>query len=213
WDDDIDLAMPRPDFDYFIELTEKKILCKNYSIFNELHPYLKLFDNRTIFEEKFIKENLYSYGLFIDIFPIDGVPQEHLIDEHFCKIDKYKRKFDKSLMKIDGQGLLKLTYGLICWAPFRIMGHKRYCRKIELEAKKYSFDSCDNVSVAVWGWGRKDISSKKALLNRIKMRFRDREFWCQSNYVENLTLKYGDYMQLPPIENQQESHGNAYWKE
>ena len=86
-----------------------------------------------------------------------------------------------------------------------------YKEKVENIASKYPYDDAVFVSVSVWGWNYKDISKKSELENRVKFRFRDREFWCQGDSKNSLRLKYGDYMQLPPIEKRQVAHGAFFW--
>lgn len=94
WDDDIDIVMPRTDFDKLIEILEKE-QNKKYKI---LSPYdtnsffagqmLKVYDAETKLCEFPNKYNL-EYGAYIDVFPIDG------IDNSIVKARKYHKKYDK----------------------------------------------------------------------------------------------------------------------
>ena len=86
WDDDIDVFMPRPDYEIFIHLFEKintsRYLKLSHPWDNQnetyLHiPYLKIIDTRTIKYEKGCNKS--HGGLDIDVFPIDGLPKNELI--------------------------------------------------------------------------------------------------------------------------------------
>ena len=76
WDDDIDVMMPRPDFQKLLSLS---INNENYNIIKPgtagyYYNFAKLVDTRTILEEKGIKR-IDGLGVYIDIFPLDGMPE------------------------------------------------------------------------------------------------------------------------------------------
>ncbi len=77
WDDDIDIAMPREDYEQFIKIMSHK----KHPIYKLLaiectkgYPYTfaKVVDTRTRLVEE-IGKDLHQMGVFIDIFPIDGM--------------------------------------------------------------------------------------------------------------------------------------------
>ena len=84
WDDDVDIGMPRPDYERFSQLAQEK-----FPEFLELRWYkntkhspfqfIKLVDNRTTLKECFYDN--YIEGLYIDIFPLDGVRQNSLFEQ------------------------------------------------------------------------------------------------------------------------------------
>lgn len=77
WDDDVDVLMPRPDYEQFLELYEKNAQ-PSFFLLTPGSPdypssFTKLVSSRTRFESTqhlFPKE----YGVNLDIFPLDGVP-------------------------------------------------------------------------------------------------------------------------------------------
>ena len=75
WDDDIDIAMPRPDYDRFIKkfnAYSKDYQVEDYSITdNYPTPFAKVIDTRT--EMRMTLYNQRSSGVYIDVFPIDGI--------------------------------------------------------------------------------------------------------------------------------------------
>ena len=86
WDDDIDIMMPRPDYDRFLQ--EFDGAYPHYGVLwykndeNCLWPYAKVYDNRTVLEEHFIKT-----GINIDVFPVDGLPDESKINGYLKQLN------------------------------------------------------------------------------------------------------------------------------
>lgn len=83
WDDDIDVAMPRVDYDKFLEIASKELpeflfLQTALSDPGRGIGYAQLRDCRTsAIDVRYIDENnKYNQGIFIDIFPLDSVPEE-----------------------------------------------------------------------------------------------------------------------------------------
>lgn len=61
WDDDIDVSMPRPDYDKFIDLTRNNLsnIYEVYSVETRkdyIHPFAKIVDNRTVLFEKNVRD-------------------------------------------------------------------------------------------------------------------------------------------------------------
>ena len=75
WDDDIDIAMPRPDYDRFINTFNKQenyyqvVSRENNHAYS--YAFAKVYDNRTILQELHYKGS--TFGVYIDILPADGV--------------------------------------------------------------------------------------------------------------------------------------------
>ena len=75
WDDDIDVMMPRYDYDKFIEIAkslEGKYKVYGQAMGNSYHQYIKLVDTGTTCHESYVRDT-YSIGLWIDVFPLDAV--------------------------------------------------------------------------------------------------------------------------------------------
>ena len=76
WDDDIDIAMPRPDYEKFMEIFHAENLAVwTWRKDNKyLLPFAKVYDTRTeVHENADFGE---TFGVNIDIFPLDGLPKK-----------------------------------------------------------------------------------------------------------------------------------------
>ena len=95
WDDDLDIAMPRKDYNLLLEnaaswLPETfEFVCAEDDSSYPL-PFGKIQDaSTTLIERMHLK---YLGGIYIDVFPIDGVPENWLARKlHFAKYEYYKR--------------------------------------------------------------------------------------------------------------------------
>lgn len=211
WDDDVDLSMPRPDYERFISLAKQGWI-DYLEVRTDLAPFVKVEDKRTNFKES-IKMNKYSTGVFIDIFPIDGVPEnEEVLLKNIKCIKKDIRRVIKSTYEVKGRTCLRTLYKAVFFAGYRWKGPAYYAERIERRSLKHEYENANRVYVAVWDWGLKDISIKAEMEARIKIKFHGQEFWCQGDWHKSLTLKYSNFLELPPIEAQVPHHGNqAYW--
>lgn len=78
WDDDVDLLMPRPDFDKLHDLLRKGNIRPYYKLIslqmgNSFWPFAKIIDTRTYVKNEYSNVDQH---LWIDIFPMDGLPDD-----------------------------------------------------------------------------------------------------------------------------------------
>lgn len=219
WDDDVDVSMPRPDYERFIELT-KDSPWEYYEVCQYTQPFIKMVDKRTVMKERIVKDKLNTQSVFIDIFPIDGLPDSEKRQKlHFKKIRRYIRFLvfsivdSKKVAKETNESLLKKCCRNMIYTFFSIFYYKHMRDALNNAAKQYPYSESDYVSVSIWGFEEKDVSKRVELEKRIAIPFRDSEFWCQGDYIDSLKKKYGDFMKLPPEDKRPSFHGICYWKD
>lgn len=99
WDDDIDVALPRPDYEVFVRqaqaLLPEHIFLQNYRT-DSAFPYIfsKLRDSRTTYVEKSMAKLPIHHGVYIDVFPLDGYPQGKI---HAAVFEIRKRSYQHRL--------------------------------------------------------------------------------------------------------------------
>jgi len=216
WDDDIDICMPRPDYDRFMDIFKAPDLAvftwrKDNKI---LVPFSKVYDTRTELHEN--GDFGEKYGVNIDIFPVDGLPsgegklKNRVKYMKFCwgmqvgaTIDDYSKRRKSKQIQIK---LMKAFYA--------IFHCKHYLAgRTIVHAKKYDFDKSDKVAVLVWGYGMREVNNKSDILPLRKIKFEDGEFWAPHNDMP-LKNAFGDYMQLPPEDQRKYKHlPKMNWKE
>lgn len=216
WDDDIDIYMPRPDYEKLIKIVNEKYSDKyiflHHPMDNYIYPFAKFCLKDTILIEKPLDEKLSKIALYVDVFPLDGVPE--LTQEEIAKMyksaAKNKSKMHWASQKIEASPTWwKKPYVIVKWLKKHILafrGYKYYLKNQVEITRKYNFEDCDRVGfVSPWGWGQKGIISKKDYFNRKLYKFGDYEFWGVTDYDTSLTNWYSDYM-TPPPEDKREPH-------
>lgn len=223
WDDDIDLMMPRRDYEIFIKKFSE-IKNSQYSLVVpeiESDYYLMFakvfFNGSTLLERKDLK---YLIGPFVDIFPVDGCPDDDtLTNKLFVKYHKYCGYWSTATTYWDNKEYKK------CISSFRfkhIVKHiffhifKRSIKKIMLSKTKqieslYDYDTSNKV-ITWCGQNRigKEIHQKEWMGRGTKVKFEDIMLNIPTNYDAYLKCMYGDYMKLPPKEDQVSHHYVAY---
>ncbi len=216
WDDDIDIFMPRPDYDAFIEYLHNNHV-DNLKLYNTKYSRNYPFAITRISDERYvIVESKYKncgMGLFIDIYPIDGLGST--TEE---ALSKYKltqpfvdemvgvatcAKYPKRFMFTSTHKYLRLMYA-------KYFGSYSLQKRIENIVFKCDYDRCEYVGVPLWSWN-KPIYKRAWFEEYVNVMFEGYEFKAIKAYDEYLRMNYGDYMQLPPKEEQIPHHEyNAY---
>lgn len=227
WDDDIDVMMPRPDYEKFKNLFEQglskfhnlEIEDPNYTK-NHFDPYIKLVNKNflVIQKSKLIHQKIYHKDdfLFIDIFPLDGVPKKLINQKLFFLIIKlHKIIISTSVMNIVNENsfrsykdtvksLLKIPIALV----LKFVPTKLFLMSLDRFIRIYDFKRSAFVAACTGVFGIKEIVPKEVFNQSIKMPFEGFEFNVPVGFEYYLRKHYGDYMQLP-VESKRVNHFNG----
>ena len=206
WDDDMDICMPRPDYEQLISHW-REWLPQPYEVIapetdpTYPYPFAKIEDaSTTVLERPDFK---FLEGVYIDVFPIDGAPA----DEQKRKSHFKRYKFWRHLLFLRGRDPFKHGKGPRSWFPWLL--HKIYSledlqNKVKGYMTKYPYDASDYV--CDYDDGLRGVIEKRILGTPQVYPFEDKQFLGVEYYDEYLSNKYGDYMQLPPKEKQIQHH-------
>lgn len=100
WDDDIDIRMPRPDYDELIRLFNESSKDSRYRLIEPRsklaqHSFVKIIDSDTIKIEPYLDYKNGYLGVDIDVFPFDGCPSD---EQEFTKWATTIRSYDKAFL-------------------------------------------------------------------------------------------------------------------
>lgn len=227
WDDDIDLVMPREDYDRFRkEFTSSKFRF----IDRESDPACWLSFGRVVETERTHIASMQSWhspeintGAWVDIFPMDAVPDDR--EEYmrlyrvFNRILKMARKVRRQTAPIDKA--LPLKKRLTMWR--RQLGHhpaedpSTLVLDMIATARRASATPTGHVGLLLEPTTPSYYFEKSVFEQYVDLPFEDGVFPCPARYDEVLRACFGDdYMQLPP-ENKRKTDlyklGNVYWKD
>ena len=213
WDDDIDIYMPRDDYERFIGLFTSvsgfKVLDFQHSAGYYL-PFAKVCDDRTVVKETLV-EDVPECGVYIDVFPLDGLSNDF-------KIAKKVLMRNAFYMKINSVLSLKKSKVKDCKSAVKrimqvMLPQKLVVQTIVRNARRYKYKESDFVGVAFGFYGVREVLSKEIFASRVEIKFEGRSFYAPVGTDQYLTALYGDYMQPPPLEKQVTHHSFVpYWK-
>lgn len=229
WDDDVDIMMLRADYDRFIynfsgaypELS----ICAPELDLDYYTPYCNVWDNRTKLYEnvcdniEYDKHRGFDIGVKIDVFPIDAVPS----GSKQClfvrtKILNALRWASSRPLSFYLRSKINILFKIeFCFFKFVSMffGYKKIQKMIISFGRDYNskLKDSDRVDMVVFDYKKRDFS-KKGFDHCMELPFEKFVFKAISNYDEYLSASYGDYMKLPPKDQQVPHHGfKAYWKD
>lgn len=210
WDDDIDVGMPRADYDKFLEIAKTELpeeyFLQHYT--TELQTpfyFLKVRRNNTRFVEYYVRDLPIHQGVFLDIFPFDNVPDE-----------KWKAKLHYGLCRFLYQLYLGKSLGEVCSSRFEQLGryekdHRYYIRKVlhfvlkpvpklwiagglDRACRMFNGKDTQRMSHIV----RRRLTVTREMLYPIReLKFEDTTIPVPNDYDAYLRNQFGDYMQIP----------------
>ena len=221
WDDDMDIGMPREDYERFLELapgelTERYALLEARRTKGYVLPFAKLTRADTTFVEATDQDRTYHSGIFIDIFPFDLIyedpkKRDKLLRRSWmlarlCVLSEYRHpKLPQGLSPAKGAiahfGCAVIHYGL------RLLGqngkklHQRYVDTLTRAAREgESSLYTDAVLYRLEdNYGQTDVCyAPEVLFPTVTVPFDGMEAAVPGDYDRYLKRTFGDYMQLPP---------------
>ncbi|WP_099467035.1 LicD family protein [Konateibacter massiliensis] len=216
WDDDIDVLMPRPDYEKFQELTQGKY--GDYTVRSiETHPKLHTRPFIRVVNDNYMTE-LITLPKFLppwlDVFPMDGLPEK--MSEcvpYFKEARKIKWLVRRSWAPYEPGNPIRTAIKKVAFAPLRLKGHIHFLSKLQNYGKQLKYDECKYVGCIVGGGhGIRERVPRESFDNRFKVKFEGYEFWAPEGYDLYLSNLYGkNYMGLPS-EEEREIHIIKCWK-
>lgn len=219
WDDDVDIIMPRKDFERFRTLYHSDKYIFSDIQLNSKHPtgMAKVYDTNTVFIGR--GKTKRSYGLFIDVFTVDNFPAD--ISEKNIWLKKIQRLILINRLKntnFSGVFVSRKKLGLLDYVKrflIRItplpMNYIR--KKIKDVAMMYDDHNTGVVGITMSVDNPKDVYPSDLFEDYIDVSFEGHTFKAIRQYDKWLSVCYGDYMQLPPIEQRTGKHHIvAYYK-
>ncbi len=203
WDDDMDIAMRRNDFEKFILEAEKQLpnhLFIQYGRNDGGHVcgLLRLRNNITTGIIRGDEDKQCNNGAFVEIYPIDNIPDNTLLQkkQHFISHVLY-------------HGLLADYYGpaskaqIVLMLIVKLLGKNRAYRIWQKECQRYNSLNTQYVdTVALPNYAREGIHRFKSewIQGTTHTQFEYTTVRISNHNDHMLRMQYGDYMQLPPVE-------------
>lgn len=210
WDDDIDLLMPRPDYERFVSMFGKdpgsryRCLCHKEGVKGDrfVHFFAKVEDVKT----KSLQGRGcdYDFGLNIDIFPMDGKPEDpDLQRKRERQLTHWSHRLNICGTRFD---LLNFHQPLFSKLEAHARGAEYWWKKIDTEVRKYPYETSRLAGVvSVTYNGTREIFERNMLEEYVDLEFEGCCFKAFKRWNEWLTQEFGDYM-TPPPEGRRKCH-------
>ncbi len=203
WDDDVDIGMPRADYNRFVAIAKKEMSADYVVQDNDVEPrynnfHIKVRKINTIFPQTYNSEYKYR-GIQLDVFPFDYVPDDSKKTIRQCKrIQKYRKFCDRACW----MGVLQNPIKRLAQRVIKIVPTSVYRSIFERLCQKYNDTPTGYLTSHTYRMQREKIRIFKTddMVPTKRVKFEDREYCIMNNPDEYLKTMYGDYMSLPPEE-------------
>lgn len=224
WDDDVDLVMPRPDFDRLVAYCKKNKTNFELKCIQTDHRYgslhAKACDRSTILVDENVGNRWNcEFGVFIDIFPLDGLGNTREKALKNFRKGTFKREL---LVAANWKKYFRSRTHAWYYEPVRFgmyvisrkVSNYKLITDIEKELRKIPFDLVKYCAPMSGSYREREIMPTKFYNNTIELEFEDTKFLAIRDYDKYLSSVYGNYMELPPVEKRKTHHTfTPYWKE
>lgn len=220
WDDDVDIAMLRPEYERLLNklrdnpVIRDNIIAVGFELENGDLPYIKIV-NKKIKTEEYISSYSSQQGyLWIDVFPLDGIPTNNV------------NGYYKKLHQLESNYLGKRIYinkWIICspkernpinrfkmFLKYAAINYSALTSRFINFAKKYDVDMNGEVSNNIWGIGYKEAFPARYMTEMIEYKFENIKVKGMKEADKWLHVRYGDYMKLPK-QDERINHGLKAW--
>lgn len=208
WDDDIDIIMMRDDYERFISLYKDGRYAIVDGSCNANHSHVRVADKKTVLKLDAWRAQFYNDGLWVDVFPVDRVPDSQ---KGYLLFKKWLWfLFEMQLSgEVHRKGFINRIIYAIC-KPVSAYFGKRALKTME----KYNSKNTKSIATLSLWYLHFPKFPLVYMEGFTDVEFEGYKFKAISQYDSFLRLCYGDYMKFPPKEEQVPHHTyTAYWIE
>ena len=211
WDDDIDIAMPRKDFEFLCENFPKDnifFLQNNKTENNYFYTFSKIRLKGTVFKEERLSKMKINHGIFIDVFPFDYVPADNKKAEKFDKMFRfYKTIIDTRVVKISTRhGINKIIAFIFRILFFWISTQKAYNKLNKILKIVNTLEPKGIKNYYCMKQNEKKVFPMDFFDGLIEHDFEKNSFKIIKGYDDFLRKIYGNYLELPPLQERIYAH-------
>lgn len=208
WDDDIDVSMPREDYEKFIDVAKKEASGDFLVLLpgSEEYPYgyIKIVDTHTLLLEKELMA-IPNMGIWIDVLPLDGIKRPKGLQVKLLKLLNNARA--AASYRVCPQ---KRKGMYLQWKICRLIGYKVLQKIFSKISKYYKFGEVPFVAWTPIAF--RAVYPKRVFERVTKVQFEGKKYSAPLEYDEYLKIQYKDYMTLPPVEKRTAHFVQAVYK-
>jgi len=203
--------MPREDYERFKAIAPECLASHHKFVYNEIdNDYHYFFgkvyhQNTTLIE---YADPFYVGGIFVDIFPLDGLPANKLLRNlHYWHFDQWRNLAGLAALKNVPKDSVK---NVLKNALKKVLSLSMCLRMCDRLASVFPFESSSLVVNYGGAWRKKEITRHVNFAEWVDCEFEGRLLRIPSGHETILKEVYGDYMKLPPKEKRISHHAHYY---
>lgn len=219
WDDDIDVCMSRPNYEKMLDISGGKISEKCTVIdpqsddtFNGYIPVI-VYNNSKIESGQYRTKEELKIG--VSVFVYDGIISNAVLQKLYYA-HMFLLRSEHALCRADFNHVnttVAKKVGPILQRFYKIESVKKYKKKVLNLQRKYSYENSRYVSTNADFQSSKEVCLKENFEKAVEIQFEGIQSFTYSHYDSHLRKYYGDYMKLPPKEQQEPKHSFKAWIE
>jgi len=209
WDDDADVAFLRSEYEKFRDVCKTELDTTRFYFQDQRRTkgyrwgYGKIRRKNTLFLREYQEHMQFSQGVFIDIFPIDGVPDNYFLrffHNIYCTCIR-KTLWSEVGRVADPNYIMRWGYSILAHIPIEIVidAYHKLIKCSNKKRTKFVRILMFPTPNSVYGFPRKWYEESK------KIEFENYLFTCIKEADQYLKFTYGDYMVMPHP-NQRKTH-------
>lgn len=209
WDDDIDLMMPRADYERLLAIWKdaapKEYILQNIQTDSDFtQSFTKIRKEHTTFlQDDAEREKKHHKGIFVDIFPCDRIPDGKALGKIYYFACAVNLLYCRGYTSGKG-GFVGVAERALLWAPKSIRGVIR--KGAEGFIKKWSSQKGYRYILPVTIQDCRRYYTPTLFDKMRETRFQGKKYYIIDRPEDFLSVRYGDYMQLPPPEERVWKH-------
>jgi lipopolysaccharide cholinephosphotransferase len=219
WDDDIDISMPRPDYEIFRQIFDREnkknpeLELRTGMKGNLALPYIQVVNTHT-FTEKKGRRKAFSQAVWVDVFPVDGAGETEeqkaeVYEKYWAQIQASRAVIGRYQPYLNPLKQVRQFYRHY----IKRLTLKQTIEKAERILQTYDYDASNQVFCFCTVYGVKEQNQKSFYEDRIEMEFEGIRCKIPREYDKKLRGIYGDYMTFPPESERRGHDYTAWWKE
>lgn len=208
WDDDIDIMMPRNDYERFVTEYRSDIFKVYNCKLSPKYDYVatKISDERTVCVENI--RATHEIGINVDLFPIDNLPFSY---KEFCrmcrKINLYQNIYLVKTVRFSNKRRWYKNITLVLFSTLFTLVPNRYVLKsIDRLSSLNEKEITGKAGCLISIYNIREFFGEEVFQSYIKLPFENCLFYVIKDYHQYLTRIYGSYMTMPPREKRVSTH-------
>ena len=225
WDDDVDIIMPRPDYERFCTIYKSKLYhVSSFEIDSECRmTFGRVYDDDYTVVKSLVPWHKKEHGAWIDIFPIDSA--EDVFEKYKERITEILKPFKRE--QFHRRALARFSYNYSIRINAFLFLKKlllfngvlvpHFIKQVIQKSKALDFGSTNHWGMTVYidSYGFKDYHDNSLFDEVIDVEFENHMLKSLKGYDEYLRQLYGDYMLLPPEVDRapRQTYIHVFWKQ